>query len=157
MRSNYLLLLFFVNINCSHKKTQENAQKIDKIDTSEYFLLKDQVNKDDNKNTTEMYISAYIDSLDNPAGKDSALPLFLFDPQFDYRHRAVWSTLHTPVSVRGQIINRVNKCEILKRILASKNNDLRKKPFIEDELPVPDMDLSTYDLVLKRVRELGCQ
>jgi hypothetical protein len=60
-------------------------------------------------------------------------------------------------TVRAQIMNRVNNCTALQLIAHSSNRQYKKKPEVEDELAVPYIEFSFYDLTLKRIAVLDCK
>jgi len=149
MRSLFSLVFFF--ISCKGQK--ENPEK---LSDSTYSIKKEKIVQDANKTFVEKYIAKYIDSVNN-ATNEKELPQFLSYNQFDYQNKGLWTTLHTPISVRAQIINRVNNCNALLLITQSKNVEYKRKPYIEDKLVPPFIELSFYDLALKRLVILGCK
>lgn len=144
-----LLLLFF---SC---KGQNNKSEKKIMDTT-YTLSKQKIMQDENKTFLELYIAEYVDSINN-SSKEIELPQFLCDPQFDYKKSGIWESPHNPISVRGEIINRVSNCKSLQLIINSKNEGFRTKPHIEDNLTPPLIELSFFDLAFKRIKALNCK
>jgi len=148
--SSFILIILF--FSC---KGHQNNNKSKFIDTS-YSINKDRIVQEQNKTFLELYITEYIDSINN-ATKESELPNFLKDSQFDYNKRSIWDSPHNPISVREQIINRVTNCKSLQLVINSKNKSFRVKPNIEDNLTLPLIEWSFYDLMLKRFNALNCK
>lgn len=123
---------------------------------SGYTIFEEKIKASENKTFLEGYISNYVDSLNN-VSEESELPYFLNDPQFDFSHRGVWETLHSPISVRNQIISRINNCKTLQLIINSSNLNYQKKPTSEENLNPPHSDKSFYDLVKIRFTSLECK
>jgi hypothetical protein len=108
-----------------------------------------------NKTLLELYISNYVDSINN-IRDEKQIPHFLTEAQFDYKHSNFWPTPHTPISMRAQVIRRGINCKSLQMIINSQLTSLKNKPKMESNLAPPDIDLSFYELVLKRIEALRC-
>lgn len=143
-------ILFF--LSCRGQKSGTEAKQSD----TTYILSEEKIMQSSNKTFLEQYLSKYVDSLNN-AATEADLPFFLSDSQFDYRNKGAWESFHNPISVREQIINRVINCKPLQLIIQSNNENFRKKPLIEDDLRLPFIKLSFYDLVMKRSKILQCK
>jgi hypothetical protein len=143
-------MLLIILLSCKEKNGD-----FSKSNDTTYSINKTEILQSANKTILESYIATYIDSI-NQASNESELPNFLADNQFDYRNRGFWTSVHTPFSIRAQIINRVNSCRALQLVVHSPNQQYKKKPDIEGELVVPFSDLSFYDLALKRLAVLDC-
>lgn len=98
----------------------------------------------------EIFLKPYLDSLEIV---DDALqlPSFLYDPQFDYEYPGIWQTLHNPISIRVQLISRVNKCRVLNFIVGSKNIFVHKVLALENNILVPKANMSFSDLARRRM------
>ncbi|GEM_PF-3415722 len=143
----YIALLFSCNEQSSLNKRNEDTT---------YTILKEDINKLNNRNFLETYLSKYIDSI-NLAKSEKELPLFLNDTQFDYNNKGAWESFHNPISVRSQVVERINNCKVLKIIKESKNENFTKKPFVEEKLIPPYIEFSLYDLVVERMKTLNCK
>lgn len=150
MKELFILLILYLVTSC---KNQES----DPLNTNEsnYNLDEEKIKLNSNKTLLEIYISEYVDSIEN-AANESDLPSFLSDSQFDFKNRGIWKSFHHPISVRAQIINRTNNCKSLLLIMKSQNDEIRKKPHIEDNLKPPFIELSFYDLIVNRINVLNC-
>ena len=113
----------------------------------------------DAKKEGEKEMKLYIDSLNIPSSKK--VPNFIFDECFD-SNKFLWKTLHSPVSLRWEVLEKVTNKEALKAILDT--NDLRlkkkcehlkKEESVYPYMVVPLIEVCTYDLVLKRYRQLA--
>lgn len=151
MNNFFCLTLLMLILSC---KGQKNKPKDDIIDTT-YSLVKEKVGQQENKTFIELYITRYVDSL-NFASNEKDLPQFLSNCQFDYSNRGAWESFHNPISLRAQIINRITNCRPLQLIVNSSNESFKRKPYIQDNLAPPFIELSFYDLVLKRIKTLNC-
>jgi len=152
MSKLFYIMITTCFISCNGEAGDSKGGKID----TTYSISKEGILLNDNKTLLELYLTAYIDSLNN-TDNEAELPLFLGDPQFDYKNRGIWKSFHSPISVREQIINRINNCRPLLLIVNSKNENFRKKPQIEENLMPPKIEMSFYDLVLKRIESLDCK
>jgi len=146
----FILLIFFLSCNGQQAKTGDKM-----LDTT-YHLPKEKMKQVENMSLLELYVSKYVDSV-NLATNEEELPKLLNDPQFDYRNSGIWESPHNPISVRGEIVNRVNNCKSLQLIINSKNERFRMRPYIENNLAPPLIELSFFDLVLKRIKSLNCE
>lgn len=145
-----ILLLFILSCN------GQNKNRVPIEDSNNTYTVNSDLKENQNKTFLEQQISKYVDSINN-ATNEQELPIFLGNSQFDYEKRGIWTTLHTPISVRSQIINRVNNCKALGLIIESKNKIFKANPHIEDDLAVPFIEFSFYDLALKRKNILECK
>jgi len=150
MEKLFVFILMLILLSCKGQKSDPLA-----LDDSTYTINKEKILQDANKTILEKYIEPFIDSINNAVDEPN-LPKFLSDKQFDYKHRGIWVSPHNPISVRTQIINRVNNCKALLIIAKSGNDDYKRKPEIKDNLIPPFSDLSFYDLVSRRISILDC-
>ncbi len=151
MKYIYLLILF-VAFSCIQKNDNE-ASKPEEIVT---IFDKRKFFEDENKTKLEFHITQYVDSLHH-LRQEEALPAFFNDLEFDTHHSTAWPTLHSPISVRAHIINRINKCWTLDLLLQSKNPNLKAKPKHSSYFDIPKQNLSWYDLALIRKKQLECK
>jgi len=101
-------------------------------------------------------IRTYADSLNNY--RTGKLPDFLFDECIDW-HKSFWESLHSAVSVRWIILEKVYCKQALKAILDSQDKRLKKVcdhqcDKIYPYLAVPMIEKSFYQLVTKRYKQL---
>ena len=140
-------------LSCRSKKDATGHSSA-KNDTT-YTIDKEKILRIGRMNITELHISKFLDSLSN-ANSEAELPEFLLDTQFDYKHRSIWLSMHNPISVRNEIINRVINCKTLELIILSTNPKFKKIPLVEDNIVVPLGEFSLYDLSVRRFNELNC-
>jgi hypothetical protein len=141
----YFLVITFIGCN-SPDVIEKNSSTI---------LSTKNVGEDINRTFIERYVQTYVDSTENLKA-ESEIPHFLFDAQFDYSNVGAWPSAHTPLSVRAQIINRVNNCNSLKIIYQSKRRELFNTPVLKDGLKVPLAEYSFHDLIKRRLADLNC-
>lgn len=100
-------------------------------------------------------INAFADSLNSYA--EGALPNFLFDECFDLQ-RSLWEGLHSPVSLRWKILEKVINKEALKRVLATNDERLKRKCKYDKgsnpEIIIPMIEKSFCQLLRKRYKQL---
>ena len=107
-----------------------------------------------NESAVEMFMDNFADSL-NKIPITKKFPTFLADAQFDYDH-AGFAPSHNPNPSRYLIISKVNYCRALIMILDSKNEKYKKRPVKDLRIEVAYADLSFYELVERRYKEMGC-
>lgn len=73
---------------------------------------------------TKSYVKLCSDSLNNVINTN-VIPQFLYDPCFDYQKR-YWLNLHTPLSLRKMIVEKVNNKKSLDYILKLQFNELNQ-------------------------------
>jgi len=93
----------------------------------------------------------YSDSL-NSLPEDGPLPDFLYNECFDL-HKLLWPNLHEPISLRQKVVNKVTSKSVIERILKD-DNPLLRKVCDYDELPIPEVEKSWYELFRLRSAEL---
>ena len=130
----------------AQKKNHNSASKIVKLDSTTI--------KNINKDAFDVFVDKYVDSINN-AKSENVLPLFLKDPQFDYKY-AVWTNLHSPSSLRKTIIERVANCKALKLIIESKDKIYHSVPTKEHDIVLENSQYSNYDFAIYRYKELKC-
>lgn len=104
----------------------------------------------------EKDLELFADSLNNYS--EGELPSFLKNQCFDWQ-RAYWEGLHSPISVRWQVLKRVDNKQALKSILKEGRKVLRKKCELRKEvsypyLKVPDIGKSFFQLIKRRYKQL---
>ncbi|GAA3968853.1 hypothetical protein [Mucilaginibacter dorajii] len=101
-------------------------------------------------------INAYADSINSYiSGK---LPDFLFDECFDWQ-KSFWPDLHSAVSVRWEILEKVHNQRALKAILNTRNKKLKricdhKSDKVYPYLSVPMIEKSFYQLIQRRYKQI---
>jgi len=100
-------------------------------------------------------IVLYADSLNNLI--NGVLPDFIFNQCFDLQ-RYFWQDLHHPISLRWEVLEKVNNKNALKQILGLKDKRLKIKcDYVKNsspELTIPMISKSFYQLVRKRYKEI---
>jgi len=101
-------------------------------------------------------INIFADSLNNY--KRGRLPRFLFDECFDLQ-AGLWEGLHSPVSLRWIVLEKVNNKQALKKILESHDKRLKNKCNYNSqgtypELVIPLLEKSFYQLIQERYDQL---
>jgi hypothetical protein len=98
-------------------------------------------------------INIFADSLNNFTG--GALPNFLLDECFDVQ-RNLWEGLHSPVSLRWKVLEKVNNKQALKMILDKYGKRLKQKCNYDKgsnpEVVIPMSGKSFYQLIRKRYK-----
>jgi hypothetical protein len=156
-KPNFIIIfLFFLSCNHGENNDTKEVSSREYLDTTTNVSLSERISAIQAKTILELYISKYVDSLNSVDNQD-ALPIFLSDTQFDYKNRGIWDSPHNPISVRHQIISRVNNCKALKFIINSKNEKVRNKPKVEENLRPEFIDMSIYDLAVDRIKTLRCK
>ena len=143
---HYIVFLIIFSA-CKNQKTAKPNEVV--------FVYQKQFLQNTNRTILEQYLEKFVDSI-NQASSETELPYFLNDSQFDFKNKGIWPSFHTPISVRSQIINRVNNCNSLRLIVNSKNMNYKNRPHEEDSLSPPSITLSYHDLVLSRLQSLNC-
>lgn len=93
----------------------------------------------------------YADSINNfQLGK---LPSFIQNPCLDLTV-GLWKSFHSPMSIRWEILQKVNDKATLKRILATKDRSLFLKCSSKSTFQIPYFDKSYKYLIKKRIKEL---
>lgn len=100
-------------------------------------------------------INSFADSINRYAEKE--LPSFLFDECFDLQS-SLWEGLHSPVSLRWKVLEKVNNREVLRTILNTNDKRLKKKCAYnkgsQPEIIIPMIEKSFYQLIRKRYKQL---
>lgn len=105
----------------------------------------------------EAKLQLLADSLNNFSG--GTPPSFLYNECLDW-DGSFWTGLHSPISVRWQILNKVNNKAALNKLLQGIGNALKKKCKLRAEdgypnLEIPKIQQSFYRLIKKKYRELN--
>lgn len=100
-------------------------------------------------------VNIFADSLNNYAG--GQLPDFLFDECFDLQ-RNLWEGLHSPVSLRWKVLEKVTNKQALKMILDIHDKRLKQKCSYDKgsnpEIVIPMIEKSFSQLIRKRYKQL---
>ena len=104
----------------------------------------------------ENKMTLYADSINKY--EDGLLPNFLFDECFDWK-ASLWKNLHSPTSLRWEVLKQVCNKRALRKILATRDKRLkqlcsRKPEKVYPYIVVPMIDKSFYQLIKKRYRQL---
>jgi len=103
----------------------------------------------------EEEFSNYADSINNYSGGE--IPSFFHNLCIDWQ-RSFWQGLHSPMSIRWYIISKVTNKEALGKLIATNVESLHEICSMQrDEalsLPLPMIELSYYELLVKRYNEL---
>ena len=107
------------------------------------------------------YVQKYADSLNNfECNNCKILPDFFYDYNFDKKNGyRVSSGLHSSVSIRKLIIDKINNESLLNAVLRTKDRRLKKRHKIPKRraytyVITPYQEYSTYKLVKFRLQEL---
>lgn len=143
MKTGLFLVLFF-NVQFLIAQT-----KNDTIITVSVGLGIDRIKERQEK------IKDFADSINNYTG--GALPNFLFDECFDSQSN-LWDGLHSPVSLRWKVLEKVSSKDALKRILATHDKRLKTKCSYNKgsnpEITIPMIEKSFCQLIRKRYKQL---
>lgn len=93
----------------------------------------------------------YADSINN--FQTGNLPYFIQDPCLDLTV-GLWKSFHSPMSIRWEILQKVNNKAALKRVLATKDRSLFLKCSSKSTFQIPYFDKSYKYLIKKRIKEL---
>jgi hypothetical protein len=100
-------------------------------------------------------VNVFADSLNNYTG--GQLPDFIFDECFDLQ-RDLWENLHSPVSLRWKVLEKVTNKKSLKIILDNHEKRLHKKCSFDKEsnpaIIIPMIKKSFRQLIRKRYKQL---
>lgn len=144
MKSSYLLL-FLVVINFSKLYAQEP-------DSLNKYLFVSVIRGEE----LEKELKQLADSINHFSGEE--LPSFLKDECLDWQGR-YWEGLHSPTSVRWEVLKRVENKRALRELLQIGSENLKKRcswkkldvyPFLE----IPDINKSFYELIKLRLTQL---
>jgi hypothetical protein len=100
----------------------------------------------------ESRMKVFSDSLNN-LSMSSSLPAFIYNECFDLQH-LLWPDFHHPISLRQMVVSKVTNKAVIEKILKDENPRLRKICDY-DELSVPEIGKSFYDLFKVRYAELN--
>ena len=93
----------------------------------------------------------YADSINN--FQTGNLPSFVQNPCFDL-NVGLWKSFHSPMSIRWEILQKVNNKAALKRILTTKDRSLFLKCSSKSTFQIHYFDKSYKYLIKKRIKEL---
>ena len=100
-------------------------------------------------------INVFADSLNSYT--NGTLPNFLFDECFDLQSN-LWDGLHSPVSLRWKVLEKVNNKQSMKMILATHDKRLKQKCSYDKgsnpQIVVPMIQKSFYQLIRKRYKQI---
>lgn len=105
-------------------------------------------------------IQKYADSLNSfECANCKVLPDFFYNFNFDRENNSNWIGLHTSLSSRKLIIDKIDNESLLRAVLRSKDKRLRKrtklpKKYYSGYVTIPFQEYSTLDLVKYRLLEL---
>ena len=138
-----LLLIFLLN------QTILSAQTSDTAITASAGLSIDKVKQRQER------INAFADSINNYKG--GALPEFLFNECFDAQSD-LWDGMHSPVSLRWKVLEKVNSKQALKQVMAMHDKRLKTKCRYDKssnpEIEIPLIRKSFCQLIRKRYKQL---
>jgi hypothetical protein len=100
----------------------------------------------------DKFVFLHSDSLNKCITKDSVIPYFLYDNDFDLKP-LYWVVMHKPISLRYLILQKVQSTKVLEFII--ENADTSKlKTYPNTDSPLPFRKYSFYDLIIYRLNEL---
>jgi hypothetical protein len=100
----------------------------------------------------DKFVLVYADSLNKVVLKDSIIPNFLYENNFDLKP-LYWESMHTPISLRYLILQKVKSLDVLNFIID--NSDKEKLKILpQTDSPLPFRKYSFYDLIVYRLNEL---
>jgi len=107
----------------------------------------------------EIFIAKYVDSLNSYENKGNCkLPYFFTSENFDQKHGAkYWVTMHSSISIRKLIIDRINNYDLLWCVKDSENPKVRIKDTSKIRClycKIPFDQFSTQELVEFRIDAL---
>ena len=124
----------------------------------EFELRENQIRAIEKRND---FVARYADSLNAFVYKKGIeLPDFFYNYNFDKENRIGWIGLHTPISLRKLIIDKVTNVNLLEGVLFSNDKRTKKRFKIPKrqymgDIFIPFQEYSTYDLVKYRLEEIA--
>lgn len=100
----------------------------------------------------DKFVLLYADSLNKCIAKDSIIPCFLYDNNFDL-NILYWAGMHKPISLRYLVLQRVQSTEILDFIIEKADTN-KLKIYPNTDSPLPFRKYSMHDLIIYRLNEL---
>ena len=155
VKLNILLCTLLGAFSCTSKDEVEKSN-IDSIYDKQTIVIDTNLIKNKDKSPLDFFVDTHADSINNSTTVVQ-LPLFLVETQFDYQNVGILSSFHDPLPLRKLIIDKVTNCAILKLILEDKSGTYKKKPQKQHDIEVEFINLSIYDLVHQRSKELNCK
>jgi hypothetical protein len=100
----------------------------------------------------DKFVFLYSDSLNRCLMKDSIIPYFIYENNFDLKP-LYWVGMHKPISLRYLVLQKVQSTKVLEFII--ENADTGKlKTYPNTDSPLPFRKYSFYDLIIYRISEL---
>ena len=138
-----LSILFILNVHFS------SAQK-----NNDSIVVRGNIGIDRVEKRKEI-INNFAEKINNY--KQGKLPSFIFNQCFDLQTN-LWEGFHSPVSLRWKVLEKVTNKKALQHILFTNDKRLKKKcrynKVSNPEITIPMIQLSTFQLLRKRFREL---
>jgi len=100
----------------------------------------------------DKFVLLYADSLNKCVSKDSIIPCFLYDSNFDL-NLLYWAGMHKPISLRYLVLQKVQSTEVLDFIIEKADTN-KLKTYPNTDSPLPFRKYSFYDLIIYRLSEL---
>lgn len=119
------------------------------------LLAQQKPKKNNDFRNIEQFIKLYSDSINNCFKKDSVIPVFLYNSNFDLKP-LYWAGMHKPVSLRYLVIQKITNTEVLDFIIENGDTALLKG-LSKTDSPLPFRKYSFFDLILYRMSELRNQ
>jgi hypothetical protein len=152
MRQILLTLLLFTSLifvqACKSKQSVSNIQEQITVDSN--YL------SENGKSALQLFTKKFSDSL-NDWKEGEPFPVFLADQYFDYNNIGLWSPPHSPISLRNLIFKDVSNCNLISKILNSKEAYLKIKPGIKNGIDAEMSSLSFFDFAKQRHVALKCK
>jgi hypothetical protein len=143
----YIILFLFV-------ASSQNSFAQNGKDSGKYVLPDSTIKLDFAKRRLDA-MAKYVESINNYTS--GALPGFLFEQCFDQRV-TLWETLHSPASLRWEVLKKVTNKHALKQILDTQCKALKivcdYKPTSYPHLVIPMIEKSFYELIEERYKQL---
>lgn len=150
----YFLFLVFFFIACNAQSSNDRNYHGKKTSDSTVLGFDSSFLDQSGKSSLEMFVEHFADSLNN-LRKTGLFPVFLEDPQFDYKN-SIGAPSHHPFPLRQMIISKVKDCQSLHMMIESKNEKYLRKPIKESGIDVEYSNLSFHELAANRYKEMNC-
>jgi len=106
-------------------------------------------------NLRQKEISKYTDSINHYLG--GKIPSFLLNPCFDLQ-RNLWLDMHSPVSLRWEVLENVTNKRAMEKIIKTKNEKLnvicQYSSTAYPEIVIPMIDKSFFELLNMRYKQI---
>jgi hypothetical protein len=139
-----LMMTFLIFSSCLGQKLSDSTLK---------YLVGYRLDAD---SLRKIQFQLYVDSLNNY--HKGSLPKYLFDVCFDLQAGLWKGGLHSPMSIRWSVLEKVNNKKVLNYILSLNDKRLKRKcnymatPY--PNLTIPMIDKSFYDLIKMRYEQI---